>query len=217
MSNKIFLLALSTMLFALCSSAQAQQTKIPRIGYLSIGSPSFIPARVESFRQGLRELGYIEGETIVVEWRYANGSIERQLALAAELAHLPVELIVTAGPADTRAAKKATSTIPIVMAQDTDPVGNGFVASLAHPGGNITGLATLSPEIGGKQLELLKAIVPRLSLVAVFGTSKIPGSAQAFRETSNSRGSPRCKTPIHRCAGRSSHRSRVPDGEPATC
>jgi putative ABC transport system substrate-binding protein len=138
---------------------------------------------VEALRQGLRELGYIEGKNITIEWRYANGQTERQLQFAEELARLPVDIIVTAGPADTRVAKKATNTIPIVMAQDTDPVANGFIASLARPGGNITGLATLSPEIGGKQLEILKEIIPKLSLVAALGTSTIPGSAQAFRET----------------------------------
>ena len=103
--------------------------------------------------------------------------------LAAELVRLKVDVIVTGGPTATRAAKEATSTIPIVMAQDTDPVGNGFVASLARPGGNITGLSTLAPEISGKRLELLKEIVPKLSRVAVLGTSTNPGNAQALRET----------------------------------
>ena len=104
------------------------------------------------------------------------------LTLAAELVRLKVDVIVTAGPTATRAAKEATTTIPIVMAQDTDPVGNGFVASLARPGGNITGLSNLAPEISGKRLELLKEIVPKLSRVAVFGTSTNPGNAQSLRE-----------------------------------
>jgi putative ABC transport system substrate-binding protein len=164
-------------------AAAQQATKIPRIGYLGGASPSANAARIEVFRQGLRELGYEEGKNIIFEWRYAEGKQDRLPDLAAELVRLKVDLIVTAGPASTRAAKEATVTIPIVMASDTDPVGNGFVASLARPGRNITGLSTLAPEISGKQLELLKEIVPRLSRVAVFGTSTQPGNAQALRET----------------------------------
>ena len=171
------------MLFALCASAEAQQpAKIPRIGYLTAASPSAIPARLEAFRQGLRELGYVEGKNIVIEWRYAEGKLDRLPALAAELVRLKVDIIVTAGPPATHAAKEATTTIPIVMTQDPDPVGNGFVASLARPGGNITGLSALAPELSGKQLELLKEIVPRLSRVAVLGTSTNPGNAQTLRE-----------------------------------
>jgi putative ABC transport system substrate-binding protein len=163
--------------------AQAQQPKqLPRIGYLVANFPSTNPARNEAFRQGLRELGYVEGKSIVIEWRYAEGKPDRLPALAAELVRLKVEVIVTAGPASTRPAKEATSTIPIVMGFDNDPVGNGFAASLARPGGNITGLSTLAPEISGKQLELLKEIVPRLSRVAVLGHSTEPGNAQALRE-----------------------------------
>ena len=164
--------------------AEAQQpTKIPRIGYLGGGSPSSNPARIEAFRQGLRELGYVEGENIVIEWRYAEEKLDRLPALAAELVSLKVDIIVTAGPSVTRAAKEATNTIPVVMAFDSDPVGNGFVASLARPGGNITGLATFAPELSGKRLELLKEVVPRLSRVAVLGTSTYPSNAEALRET----------------------------------
>jgi putative ABC transport system substrate-binding protein len=171
------------MLFALCFSVEAQQpTKIPRIGFLIGTSPTANAARVEAFRQGLRELGYVEGKTIVIEWRYAEGKLDRFPELAAELVRLKVDIIVTGGPPATRAAKEATITIPIVMEQDSDPVGNGFVASLARPGGNITGLATFRPELSGKQLELLKEIVPKLSRVAVFGTSAYPGNAQALKE-----------------------------------
>ena len=169
--------------FLLGVAAEAQQpTKNPRIGYLSGSSPSTSPARREAFRQGLRELGYVEGKNIVIEQRYAEGKFDRLPALAAELVRLKVDIIVTAGPQTTRPAKQATSTIPIVMAYDDDPIGSGFVASLARPGGNITGLATLAPEISGKQLELLKEIVPRLSRVAVFGTSTNSGNAQTLRE-----------------------------------
>jgi putative ABC transport system substrate-binding protein len=171
------------MLFALCWSAEAQQpTKVPRIGYLTAASLSANAGRIEAFRQGLRELGYVEGENIVIEWRSSEGKFDRLPALAAELVRLKVDIIVTSGPTPTRPAKEATATIPIVMSQDTDPVGNGFVASLARPGGNITGLSTLRPELSGKQLELLKEIVPRLSRVAVLGTSTQPGYAQQLRE-----------------------------------
>ena len=182
MSKKIFVFALSAVLLALSFPSEAQQpTKIPRIGFLAGASPSAYSARIEAFRQGLRELGYVEGKNIVIEWRYAEGKLDRLPALAAELVRLKVDVIVTAGPTATRAAKEATVTIPIVMAQDTDPVGNGFVASLARPGGNITGLSTLAPELSGKRLELLKEIVPKLSRVAVLGTSTSPGNAQTVK------------------------------------
>jgi putative ABC transport system substrate-binding protein len=138
--------------------------------------------RIEAFRQGLRELGYVEGKNIVIEWRYAEGKLDRMPALVAELVRLKVDVIVTSGPQSTRVAKEATVTIPVVMGFDPDPVGGGFVASLARPGGNITGLATLAPEISGKQLELLKEIVPKLSRVAVLGDSNEPGNAQALKE-----------------------------------
>ena len=170
--------------FAMCGAAQAQQpAKIPRIGYLTNESLSATSARNEAFRQGLRELGYVEGKNIVIEWRSAEGKLDRVPALAAELVRLKVDVIVTIGSSVTRSAKEATSTIPIVMAQDNDPVGDGLVASLARPGGNITGLSTLAPELSGKRLELLKEILPKLSRVAVMGTSTIPGNAQQLKET----------------------------------
>ena len=171
------------MLLALPFPAEAQQpTKIPRIGYLDAVSLSVNAARIEAFRQGLRELGYVEGKNIVIEWRSAEGKLDRLPALAAELVRLKVDIIVSAGASVTRAAKEATTTIPIVMANDPDPVGNGFVASLARPGGNITGLSTFAPELSGKRLELLKETIPKLSRVAVFGTSTNPGNAQVLRE-----------------------------------
>jgi putative ABC transport system substrate-binding protein len=145
--------------------------------------PSLTAARIEAFRQGLRELGYVEGKNIVIEYRYAEGKLDRYAALAAELVRLNVDMIVTGGPGATRLAKEATAAIPIVMAQDPDPVSNGFVASLARPGGNITGLSTLGAEISGKQVELLKEIVPRLSRVAVIGTSTEPSNPRTFKET----------------------------------
>jgi putative ABC transport system substrate-binding protein len=124
----------------------------------------------------------VEGKNIVIEYRYAEGKFDRLPALAAELVRLKVDLIVTTGPTVTHAAKEATTKVPIVMATDTDPVGNGFVASLARPGSNITGLSALAPELSGKQLELLKEIIPKLSRVAVFGTSNNPGNAQMLKE-----------------------------------
>src|SRR6266478_4282921 len=183
MKKKVIGLALGALLFALSVSAAAQQTgKVARIGYLVAASPSSNAARIEPFRQGLRELGYVEGKNIVIEWRYAEGKLDRLPALAAELVRLKVDVIVTSGPTVTRAAKEATNMIPIVMAFDNDPVGSGVVASLARPGGNITGLSILAPEISGKQLELLKEIVPRLSRVAVLGNSTQPGNPQELRE-----------------------------------
>jgi putative ABC transport system substrate-binding protein len=184
MTKKIIFLALCSLLFAPCSAVEAQQpTKIPRIGFLGAASPSANAPRTDAFRQGLRELGYVEGKNIVIEYRWAEGKFDRLPDLAAELVRLKVDVVVTAGSAATRPAKGATVTIPIVMAQDNDPVGDGFVASLARPGGNITGLSTLAPELSGKRLELLKESAPRLSRVAVFGSSTNPGTAQALRET----------------------------------
>ena len=173
----------AVVLLAVGVIAEAQQPKkVPRIGYLGGVLPSANAARIEAFQQGLRELGYVEGKNIVIEWRHTEGKLDRLPALAAELVRLKADIIITGGPPATRAAKEATSTIPIVMTFDPDPVGSGFVASLARPGGNITGLATLAPEISGKQLELLKEIVPKLSRVAVLGTSTSPGTVQQRRE-----------------------------------
>ena len=162
---------------------EAQQPKKPaRIGLLVAVSPPAAAARVETFKLGLRDLGYTEGKNIVIELRYAEGKLGRLPTLAAELVRLKVDMIVTAGAQATRAAKQATSTIPIVMTNDPDPVGSGFVASLARPGGNVTGLSTLSPELSGKRLEILGEIVPKLSRVAVFSTSTQPGHAQDIKE-----------------------------------
>ena len=167
------------MLFAVCVSVGAQQpAKVPRIGYLTGATPEGQSSRIESFRQGLRELGYVEGKNIVVEYRYGELRPDRLPALAAELVRLKVDVIVTSAAGLTRAAKAATNTIPIVFAQDNDPVANGFVVSLARPGGNITGLSSLNPELSGKQLELLKETIPKLSRVAVAGTSATSPSNQ---------------------------------------
>ena len=177
---ELFCFALSIALLALFSLAGAQQTKqIPRIGVLSGADPG----RKAAFQQGLREAGYIEGKNIVVEWRDPRGQPERQRAVVAELLRLNVDLIVSNGSQATRAAKEATNTIPIVMAQDPDPVANRFVATLARPGGNITGLSNLNRELNGKRLELLKEVFTRLSRVAVFGTSVFPSNAEYLKET----------------------------------
>ena len=184
-SKKLKLVAcvLCALLSGLCVSAEAQHPiKIPRIGFLSSVSPSTIATRTEAFRQGLRELGYVDGKNVIIEWRSAEGKPEHVSELAVELVRLKPDVIVTAAPAVTAPVKQATKTIPIVMAFDDDPVGNKFVASLARPGGNITGLSNLSPEISGKQLELLREIVPGLTRVAVLGTSDRPGNRQTLRE-----------------------------------
>jgi putative tryptophan/tyrosine transport system substrate-binding protein len=167
MTKKITVLTLCATLFALCLSANAQQTgKIFRIGYLERTTASGSAVLVEAFRQELSKLGWTEGKNITIEYRFAEQKIDRLPELAAELVRLKVDVIVTGGFGPSRSAKEATATIPIVMAQDPDPVGNGLVVSLARPGGNITGLSALSNELGTKRLEILKDVLPRLSRVA---------------------------------------------------
>jgi putative ABC transport system substrate-binding protein len=184
MNRPALRLALVFLSLALCCPAQAQQVKkAPRIGFLAITSPRDMSLRMAAFRHGLRELGYIEGKTIVVDDRYAEGKLDRLRSMTAELVQLKADVIVTSGPIGTRTAKEATATLPIVMAYDNDPVASGFVASLARPGGNITGLSTHYPEITGKQLELLKEIVPKMSHLAVLGDSSEPFTAQSLKET----------------------------------
>jgi putative ABC transport system substrate-binding protein len=170
---------------ASCEAVTTAQepTKIARVGFLAQVSSSAISARIEAFREGLRERGYIEGRNLKIEWRDAGGDAHRLDGLATELVRMNVDVIVTAGPTATRAAKEATVTIPIVMGFDNDPVGSGFVASLARPGGNITGLSGVSPEMSGKRLELLKEIAPKLARVAVLGTSTEPGNALILSAT----------------------------------
>jgi putative ABC transport system substrate-binding protein len=178
----IFATLMLLLTFSIYGEAQAQ-AKIFRVGYLAAGSPAAIAARRDAFRQGLRELGYVEGKNIAVEYRYAEGKIDRLADLASELVRLKVDVLVTTSSVSTGAAKGATSAIPIVMTQDNDPIENGFVTSLSRPGGNITGLAALDPELSGKRLEILKDILPRLSRVAVFGESTVPGYAKVLKET----------------------------------
>ena len=183
MNKSLVLFVLAIFFLTTVSLAEAQQPKkVPRIGYLTNTPVSAASASREAFRRALREVGYVEGENIIIEWRSGEGNRDRQRALAADLVRLKIDVIVAGGSGDIRAAKEATATIPIVMVQGGDPVGSGFVASLARPGGNITGLATLRPELSGKQLELLKEIVPKLSRVAVFATSATPDYAQIQKE-----------------------------------
>jgi putative ABC transport system substrate-binding protein len=169
---------------AMCGAvAQAQQpAKVPRIGYVDAGSPATTGHRVQAFMQGLRELGYMDGQKIVIEYRWAEGKLERLPGFVADLLHAKVDVIVSSATPAIRLAKEQTTTIPIVMAGVTDPVANGFVASLARPGGNITGLTHLSPDLTGKRLELLKEVVPKLSRVGVLWNPNQPGQPLAYKE-----------------------------------
>jgi putative tryptophan/tyrosine transport system substrate-binding protein len=184
MSNKTSCLALGAMLMALSFPADAQQPKkVSRIGYVDAGSPATTGHRAQAFVQGLRDLGYVEGENIVIEYRWADGKLDRLPAFVADLVRAKVDVIVSSATPAIRFAKEQTSTIPIVMAGVTDPVGVGLVASLARPGGNITGLTHLSPDLSGKRLELLKEVVPRVLRVAVLWNPNHPGQPAAFKET----------------------------------
>jgi putative ABC transport system substrate-binding protein len=183
MSKKFSVLVVAALIFPLVSVAEAQQAgKAPRIGYLLDGSSSSAADRVDTFRDGLRELGYVEGKNIVIDYRYAEGRFDRFPELAAELVRLKVYVIVAVSTVAARAAKNATRTIPIV-ALSGDPVETGLVASLARPGGNVTGLASLAPELSTKRLELLKEIVSKVSLVAVLWNPNGPAPVLAFKET----------------------------------
>jgi putative tryptophan/tyrosine transport system substrate-binding protein len=180
MKKELTVLTLCAMLFALSLRAEAQQTarKIPLIGVLRFGTPSSHAAQNEAFRQGLRELAYVEGKNIIIEYRYAEGKIDRLPGLAAELVRLKVNVILVGGTDSTRSAKQATSTIPIVVGNAGDLVGAGLVASLAKPGGNITGSTTISPDLSGKRLELLKEVVPNVSRVAVIWNPQVGGTTE---------------------------------------
>jgi len=182
MSKKVISLVLGAMLFALSGPAEAQQAKkIPRIGFLAPGSPGFEPAQ-DAFQQGLRELGYIVGHNILIEYRWGEGKPDRLAELAAELKQLRVDLFLVVGTLATRVAKNATTTIPIVMGYSGDPVRAELVASLAHPGGNITGLSSLAPELSGKRVELLKEAVPKAFRIAVIWHSRNPVMQLRFSE-----------------------------------
>jgi len=177
----VFLLCIA--FFTATVVAQAQQPKkVSRIGFLTGASLSSQSSRNEAFRQGLRELGYVEGKNIVIEWRSYEGKRNLLPAFAAELVRLKVDVIVAGGSGDIQAAKEATVTIPIVMLAGGDAVASGFVATLSRPGGNITGLSTLRPELSGKRLELLKETVPKLSLVAFIASPANQDYSQELKE-----------------------------------
>src|SRR5262249_42178778 len=184
MKKQIVVLSVCAMLFALCVSVEAQQGKrVPRIGYLLSGSPSTNPDFREAFRQGLRDLGYVEGKNIVIEYKWAEGKLDRVPELAEELVRLKVDIILATNGGIARTAKKATTTIPIVMANGGDPTRDGLVASLARPGGNVTGLTNLSSELAGKRLQLLKEILPRLDRVAVLVSGLESPPSPQLKET----------------------------------
>src|SRR6266705_2636322 len=157
--------------------------KVPRIGVLHAATPAAVAQNSEGFKQGLREHGYVEGQNIVVERRYGGAAPERMAEVAAELLRLKVDVIVTSTDGAIAAIKRQTQTIPIVMASSTDPVGTGFVASLARPGGNVTGLSNISPELNAKRLELLREAVPGLSRVAIMWNPEVRGAVLDYKET----------------------------------
>jgi len=187
MKRKITVLTLCAILFALCGSVDAQQTKkIPTVGFLLEGFPSSISdsIRIDAFRKGLHEIGYTEGKSIFIEYRFAEGKRERLSDLASELVRLKPDVIVTYGTVGAVALKQATTTIPIVTVSSGDPAGRGLVASLARPGGNITGLSGVNRDLSGKRLELLKEVIPKLGRVAVLwnGSGGEP-SSDNFKDT----------------------------------
>ena len=183
MDRRSFLVGSFGLLAAPLATDAQPAAKVPRIGFLSPSSSSDprIPVRLGAFREGLRELGYVEGQNILIESRWAEGRYDRLPGLAAELVNLRVDIIVTWSLPAIQAAKEATATIPIVMAGSLDPVATDVVASLARPGGNITGLSLMAPELVGKQLELLKEVVPKVSRVALLGNPANPGTAPQVR------------------------------------
>ena len=184
MSKKIVVFLLATLIVPSVHLADAQQPKkVPRIGYLSPLSPSSDSTRTEAFRQGLRDLGYVERQNIAIEYRFAEGKSERLPDLAAELVRTKPDVIVTGSTVAALAVKHATATIPVVIANVGDPVASGLVASLARPGGNITGLSSMSPDLSGKRLELLKETVPRLTRVGVLWDPGGTGQEAQIKET----------------------------------
>jgi putative tryptophan/tyrosine transport system substrate-binding protein len=194
MNNRLFSFVCA-LLFALCSSAEAQQVKTPRIGYVSTNYASSPGPLVEAFRQGLRELVYVDGKNIVVEYRYAEGKDERMRGFVDELVQLNVDVLVVPTGVGARAAKEATKTIPVVMITQADPVITGLVDSLARPGGNVTGLARLQRELSGKRLELLKETVPRLARVGVLRDTKSEPAIIGFKDYASA--APALKIQLH--------------------
>jgi putative ABC transport system substrate-binding protein len=180
MIRKIVVWLLATLLLGTVSAAAQQTKKVPQIGYLGL---SVSPSLDGGFRQGLRDLGYVEGQNINVEYRFAEGKVERLAGLANELVGLKVIVIVASSTQSIEAANQATKAIPIVFPITPDPIKSGFVVSLARPGGNLTGLSTFNPELGGKRLELLKEVVPGISRVAMLWNPTNPGHKISLEET----------------------------------
>jgi putative ABC transport system substrate-binding protein len=182
--RKLVCSVLGALLLPVAFSAEAQQPKrVAKIGYLIPSTPAAAVHAVEAFKQGLRELGHIEGKTFVLELRYGQAKAERFSELARELVGLKVDVIVTASDGAIVAVKRETQTIPIVMAVSSDPVGIGFVASLARPGGNVTGLSMISPELSGKRLELLREVLPGLSRVVFLWNPDVRGGVLDYNQT----------------------------------
>jgi putative ABC transport system substrate-binding protein len=183
MNRRAFLTSLAAVLAAPLAAGAQQATKLAKIGLLSVTNPATLAPAIEAFKQALRELGHVEGTTFALEVRYGEGRVERLSDLAHELVGLKVVVIVATSDVVIAALKRETQTIPIVMVISTDPVGTGFVASLARPGGNVTGLSNISPELGGKRLELLREAVPGLSRVAALWNPDVRGAVFDYKET----------------------------------
>ena len=188
-SKRLFWLLITGLLITALSVQAQQPKKIARIGYLFASTPTATALNTEAFRQGMRELGHIEGKTFVLELRYGEGRAERFPEIARELVGLKLDMIVAATDVVIAAVKRETQTIPIVMASSSDPVATGWVASLARPGGNVTGLSIISPELSGKRLELLREVVPGLSRVAFLWNPDVRGAVLDYRETEAAAGS----------------------------
>jgi putative ABC transport system substrate-binding protein len=184
MDRRVFISGITGGLLAASLAAEAQEsTRVWRIGFLGSGSYSSGDPRVEALRRGLRELGYAEGRNLVIEFRWAGGNANRLPVLAAELAKLKVDAIVTQGTQATDAARRSATTIPIVFAVAGDPIGTGLVTSLARPGGNVTGLTDIAPEMAGKRLELLRELVPGITRIAVLWNPANPSAEPQMRDT----------------------------------
>lgn len=196
MHRRTFLLSALALVVGRPRVADAQTSKVPRIGFITTGHPPTIAHLLEGFRQGLRELGYQEGQNVLLDVRYAENQMQRLPLLAAELLRLNVDVVVAVTNPAIEAVKGATNTIPIVMPIGSDPVGVGFAASLARPGGNITGLSAYSPQLNGKRLELLREALPKLSGVALLMTPKIAGNAVDLKETESAARALRLRTQL---------------------
>jgi putative ABC transport system substrate-binding protein len=183
MERRAFVAGSVGLVVASLTAGAQPPAKVPRIGVLYTGTPATAAQSSEAFNQGLREQGYVEGKNVVVERRFGDAKPERLSGLAAELVRLKVDVIVTSTDEAIAAVKRQTQTIPIVMTASTDPVATGFVASLAHPGGNVTGFTGISPELSAKRLELLKEVVPGLSRVAIMWNPDVRGALLDYKGT----------------------------------